>query len=122
MESCDNPAGRLHELLRRLSEVNPDVSLLTAWAQVLGVAEADVPLRLGGVGQLVADVQEAVDKAGAEAFVATVSRYRDNWANAIFPRDHAFAAAVRNVWPDTVALEALAVVATHLHEIGRAHV
>lgn len=81
MASYDNPAGRLHELLRRLNDINPNSSLLAAWAEVLNVPEPDVHLRLGGVGQLVADVQKAVEKSGEQALIAPVSRYRAQWAN-----------------------------------------
>jgi hypothetical protein len=118
MDLYDNPAGRLYELLRKLSEVTPDTPVVKAWAQVLNVPNRNVPLHLARVGQLVADVQEAVDKADAGAFSVTVTRYRDDWANAIFPTAHAFTVAVKNVRPGAVALEALAGVATHLHAVA----
>jgi hypothetical protein len=118
MLSYDNPAGRLHELLRRLSEGNPNVAVAVAWAQVLGVTEAEVPLRLGAVGQLVTDVQEAVEKSGDESLVAPVLRYRDAWAGAIFPRHVALDASLSNVLPGEDALEVLALVATHLHSVA----
>jgi hypothetical protein len=118
MVSYDNPAGRLHELLRRLSEVDPNLSIASAWAQVLGIREAEVALRLGAVGQLVSEVQAAVEESGDQTLVAPVSRYRDAWAGAIFPQTHALNAALANALPDDAALETLGLVASHLHAVA----
>jgi hypothetical protein len=118
LDSYDNPAGRLYELLRQLNDVGKGTSISVAWAQVLGVDEDEVPLRLGSVVELVGEIRQAVQRPGAGAFAATVDRYRATWTNAIFPTSQSFNEQVVNVRPDDVALEALAGVAAHLHAIA----
>lgn len=118
MSSYDNPAGRLHELLRRLGDTDASGSLADAWAVVLGVGSDEVSLYLGEVGQLVADVRVAVDQLGEGAFSSLVARYRDAWANPIFPSNHSFSSPVHKVRPDSAALEALGAIAVHLHSVA----
>lgn len=118
MVSYDNPAGRLHALLEALSGVAGSTPTGTAWSQVLDVPTSEGPLQLAAVGQLVGDVEQAVETAGATAFSATVSRYRDEWLNAVFPSDQGLSGGIGNVMPSAVALEALAGIATHLHTVA----
>jgi hypothetical protein len=118
MPSYDNPAGRLHELLRRLDDVDANASLVDAWAVVLGVEPDEVSLHLGEVGQLVADVRGAVSQLGESAFASMVARYREAWANPVFPGTHSFSSAVYKVRPDSAALEALDAIALHLHSVA----
>jgi len=110
----DNPAGRLHELLRQLSDQNPKGSLLEAWATVLGVAEQDVVLHMGGVADLVRQIQEAVDHVGDTNLQAPVARLRDTWARTIFPPDQPLRAKLETVLPGREPLETLALVAGQL--------
>ncbi|HEY4280388.1 MAG TPA: hypothetical protein VGM91_19355 [Conexibacter sp.] len=115
MPYLDNPAGRLHDLLTRLTTIGGNQQLVVAWAQVLRVQEDDVVLRLGAVADLVRQIQEAVDNAGEPALVRPVQRYRRSWSNPIFPSDHAFSARAERVFPDEVSLEALDLVSAQLH-------
>ncbi len=118
MPSYDNPAGRLHELLKRLSETGAGVSLVDAWAEVLGVEPDQVSLHLGDVAKLLADVQIAVDELGEETFASMADRYRDAWAGSIFPSNHSFSTAVHKVRPDSPALDALGAIGVHLHSVA----
>lgn len=111
----DNPAGRLHDLLTKLTRQQKRSSLLDSWANVLGVNADDVVVHLGRVADLVRQTQEAVDRIEEEVFVQTVQRYRAAWARPIFPPDHAFKAALGEVLPEQPALEALGMVSVHLH-------
>jgi hypothetical protein len=113
----DNPAGRLHDLLARLAQQNRKHSVLKGWATVLGIDQADVVVHLGRVADLVRQTQDAVDRAGEEALLPTVQRYRDSWARPIFPVDHAFNDFLEHVLPDAAALEALHLVSAQLHSI-----
>lgn len=113
----DNPAGRLHQLLRELSEQNPDAPLIGAWSHVLGVPPDDVILHIGGVADLVRQIQEAVDGVGAEYLRAPVSRYRKTWASPIFPRDHMPKQPLKPVLPSSESLEALELVSAQLHMV-----
>lgn len=118
MPYYDNPAGRLHDLLRRLAGQKQSESLLAAWSAVLRVDEDDVVLHLGSVADLVRQTQEAVDRAGEDALIPPVRRYRGVWARPIFPPDHAYNAQLGPVLPDGAALEALELVSAQLHAIS----
>lgn len=116
MPHYDNPAGRLHELLTQLSEQNDDrESLVVAWAGVLSVPQGDLILHIGGVADLVRQIQEAVDRVGDEILRAPVRRLRETWARPIFPTDHAFNAELRAVLPGPESLESLGLVSAQLH-------
>jgi hypothetical protein len=110
----DNPAGRLHELLRQLGEQDKNAAIVAGWAQVLQVAESDVVLRIGAVFELVREIQEAVDELDDDILRAPVSRLRDQWARPIFPLDIAFLDTLSNVLPPAEALESLGLVAAQL--------
>jgi hypothetical protein len=114
----DNPAGRLHELLRKLGEQNRGDSLLNAWAEVLRVKSDDVVLHIGSVANLVRQIQDAVDRAGEEALIAPVRRYRGVWARPIFPPEEAYNNPLKSVLPDDAALESLELVSAQLHSIA----
>lgn len=118
MPYYDNPAGRLHELLRRLHEQNTRESLLKGWAAVLSVPEADVILHIGDVANLVRQIQEAVDAADEEVLHAPVRRLRDTWARPIFPPDQPFNGELRHVLPGDQSLESLGLVSAQLHLIA----
>lgn len=118
MPYYDNPAGRLHGLLTRLSEQKKNGSVLAGWAAVLRVNEGDVVVHLGRVADLVRQIQDAVDQAGEDALLPPVQRYRNAWARPIFPQDHAFSNALGKVLPDKAALEALGLVSAQLHSIA----
>jgi hypothetical protein len=114
----DNPAGRLHDLLTRLAQQDRVASLLDGWAAVLRVNPENVVVHLGRVADLVRQTQDAVDSAGEGALLPPVERYRDSWAQPIFPREHAFSSALKKVLPDAAALEALDLVSAQLHSIA----
>jgi hypothetical protein len=114
----DNPAGRLHDLLTKLAQQDRTTSVLDGWAAVLHVEPVDVVVHLGRVADLVRQTQDAVSSAGEEALLPPVERYRDSWAQPIFPWDHAFSSPLRKVLPDATALEALDLVSAQLHSIA----
>jgi hypothetical protein len=118
VEAYDNPAGRLHELLLRLNELPGDQAAQAAWASVLGVQAADVPLHMGGLLQLADDIQAAVDRAGTTAYNDSIARFRSHWLRAIFPHDQAFNAQVANIRPGPEALEPLLGIAAYLHALA----
>jgi hypothetical protein len=70
------------------------------------------------VAELVRQTQDAVERAGEDALVPPVQRYRASWARPIFPREHAFDSPLSNVLPDAAALEALGLVSAQLHSIA----
>lgn len=118
MPHYDNPAGRLHELLRQLSEQSGRGTLVAGWAEVLGVSEQDVVLHIGGVADLVRQIQEAVDRADDEVLRAPVARLRNTWARPIFPPDHPFNGELGAVLPGAEALESLGLVSAQLHLVA----
>jgi hypothetical protein len=118
MPYYDNPAGRLHDLLVRLAEQPGKGTLLDAWATVLDVAAEDIAVHLGQVADLVRETQEAVNNAGEDALLPMVGRFRDSWAQPIFPRTHAFNDHLERVLPDQNSLDTLGVVSAHLHTIA----
>jgi hypothetical protein len=118
MPYYDNPAGRLHDLLVRLADQPRNGSLQAAWAAVLGVDVEDIAVYLGRIADLVRETQEAVDNAGEDALLPMVSRFRDSWAQPIFPRTHAFSDRLDKVLPDQNSLDTLGIVSAHLHAIA----
>jgi hypothetical protein len=114
----DNPAGRLHELLRQLSEQNRRDTVLAGWAEVLGVPEPDVVLHIGSIANLVRQIQESVDRVDDETLRAPVARLRDAWARPIFPPDHPFNGELKYVLPEPEALETLDLVSAQLHLVA----
>lgn len=86
MPYYDNPAGRLHDLLVRLTEQPGNGTLLNAWATVLDVAAEDIAVHLGKVADLVRETQEAVNNAGEGALLPMVGRFRDSWVQPISRR------------------------------------
>jgi hypothetical protein len=114
----DNPAGRLHDLLSRLAEHPPSNPVIDAWAEVLGVEQRDVILRLGDVANLVPQIQAAAESGNEPALVDSVTRYRDAWAKPIFPVDSAFNSELHRVLPDGPAMETLNLVSAQLHRIA----
>jgi hypothetical protein len=118
VEAYDNPAGRLHELLQHLNGLAGNLSVQTAWADVLGVEESNVPMHIGGLLQLVDDIQAAVDRAGTTAYNANIERYRSQWLRAMFPHDYAFDSQIGNIRPIPEALEVLPGIAAYLHTVA----
>lgn len=118
MPYYDNPAGRLHDLLVRLSEQPGTDNLINGWSVVLGVAAEDIDLHLGKVAALVRETQEAVNDAGEDALLPIVARYRDSWSQPIFPRSLPFTARLDKILPDQNSLDMLGVVSAHLHAIA----
>lgn len=106
MAGYQNPAGRLHELLRRFGS-NPKISMSAAWADALQVEESEVPYYLGQVASLLLDVRRAAENTGSPAF-DPMPTHLNTLARSIFPADHAFGAEVAHVRPDGNAMQMLA--------------
>jgi hypothetical protein len=115
--SLDNPAGRLHALLERLSERDPNAPLISAWAHTLDVDQAEVPFRLGAVGQLLPAVREAAESTGDRAWITTVQQYHEEWTAPIFPRRRGLNTVISESRPSPSALVALGTLSSHLHAV-----
>jgi hypothetical protein len=118
MPYYDNPAGRLHDFLIRLAEQPQGNSVLDGWAGVFGSEQGEVVVRLGPVADLVRQTQEAAERAGEDAMLPIVERYRDDWARPIFPHERPFTDPLSKVLPRSAALEALHLVSAQLHSIA----
>jgi hypothetical protein len=105
MATYENPAGRLHDLLKRF-ESQPKKSMRGAWAAVLDVEESDVPFHLGGVASLLADVRRAAADTGSPAYEPMPS-HLSTLARSILPVDRGIDAAVQDVLPDATAMQML---------------
>jgi len=118
MNSLNNPAGRLHRLLVKLVAVNDGVPIAQAWAQVLELDAELVRQELGGVAQLVYEINGAVSDPALQPLEASVRRFRGVWLEAAFPLQHNFQEGVHLIKPGPEALEALHVVALHLSTVA----
>jgi NTP pyrophosphatase (non-canonical NTP hydrolase) len=118
MSNYDNPAGRLHALLAALSEHGPDTPLIGAWGNVLNMQQADVPLGLTDVAQLVRDVQNAAEETGADPWKDAAARWRDEWSKPIFPTKRAMNDQLKHFLPSPDALNSLAVLDVHLQRVA----
>lgn len=118
MPLYDNPAGRLHELLRKLSEQSLQNGLGVSWARVLGVPANEVQLHIGAVADLVRQIEDAVDRLDDDDLRAPVVRLRDTWMRAIVPMEQAFKSKLGTVCPPPEALESLALVSKQLHLVA----
>lgn len=118
METLDNPAGRLHDVLRRLNSQDGTIPLRRAWAGVLGVPEADVPAHLGPVLQLVTDIPRTLADAGVSSFDAVIARFSAHWVRPIFPGDYAFNSPLSGVKVGAEALEPLSGISAYLHAVA----
>jgi hypothetical protein len=109
-----NPAGRLHELLTRFG-AEPDLSVQDAWAEVLGVAKADVALYLGDVASLLRDVRDAAAETGNDAF-APMPQHLATLSRSVFPVDIRFNQVASNVAPDPTAMQMLKALSAYLEK------
>lgn len=115
MPLYDNPAGRLHELLRKLSEQSTNNGLGVSWGHVLGVPANEVQFHISDVAGLVPQIEDAVDRLDDDDLRAPVRRLRNIWMRAILPSDQAFNGQLGPVLPPREALESLALVSKQLH-------
>jgi hypothetical protein len=100
-----------------LGQQDRELALSQAWANILGVSEAELVLALAPVAQLVPDLEAAVQGIGDDPYVRMVDRYRSTWANPIFPIGNALNTAIKSVGlPGPDVLDVLAAVASHLHK------
>ncbi len=89
MARLDNPAGRLHALLKEYRAVaNPARTIRQTWATVLGVDPSDVAVALTEVGSLVPAIQAAVSRSGDEDQLELLDTYLWHWASPITTPDH----------------------------------
>lgn len=110
----DNPAGRLHDVLTRLSAQKKQDSIIDGWAAVFDVAVDEVVLRLGGVANLVRELEEEVERLGVAPLPDLVSQYQRDWALPILPQSRAFNTPLGEVLPNPEALVGLAAVSALL--------
>jgi hypothetical protein len=87
----DNPAGRLHELLRDYlyhATEAPNVSIISTWAAVFGAGTQErALLHLSEAAALVPQIELAVERQGSESHRALLTHYADDWlAGVTFPR------------------------------------
>lgn len=115
MADYHNPAGRLHELLRRFAE-QESVTIVQAWSNVLAVPAEDVPMHLGDVASLLRDTRDAVREAGVDAFDPIPTTHLETLSRSIFPVTEPFSGAASNVAPDTTAMQALLMLSVYLEQ------
>jgi hypothetical protein len=119
MASINNPAGRLYLIFGRLRELDADLPIIDAWAQVFNEDRETVrPLLLGDVAGLVRQIEAAVAVPGREQIAPPVSRYRAPWLEAISPISVTFEQALSNVRPADDSYETLGVVAAALEAVA----
>lgn len=118
MAYYDNPAGRLHELLRRLGEQNPKDSVLSGWAAVLGVEPGEAIFLIGPMLDLVRQIEEAVERTGEEVLRGPVARLRATWARPMLAPDHEYNGALVHVLPGEESLQTLGLVSAQLHVLA----
>jgi hypothetical protein len=111
----DNPAGRLHELLRQFGEQNPDGSVLAGWAAVLDVDEEEAILHIGPVLDLVRQIDEAVERTGEETLRDPVARLRATWARPMLAPDQQYNGKLGQVRLGKEPLQTLGLVSGQLH-------
>lgn len=107
-----NPAGRLHELLTRFG-AHPNVSIQSAWADVLAVSEGELALYLGEVALLLRDVRDAAEQTGNDAF-EPIPGHLTTLSRSIFPVDAAFGQPASDVPPDPTAMQMLKALSAYL--------
>lgn len=112
MADYHNPAGRLHELLTRFA-AQQGKSAVGAWASVLDVTEADVPMYLGEVASLLRDVRDAAKETGLDHF-DPIPQHLTTLSQSIFPLDQPFRGQSANVAPDASAMQALKMLSAFL--------
>jgi hypothetical protein len=117
MEAYDNPAGRLHALLQELATHPGNQRFRDAWAEVLQVEVQQVKLRLGKVGQLIAETEQAAHALGDDAFEQMVTANRPAWEVAVYPDSSGYEQPFEKVGFNEASLNPLAVVASHLRTV-----
>lgn len=111
-----NPAGRLHELLRRFGTQGAK-SIRDGWADVLEVSAEDVPLHLGEVASLLRDVRDAAHETGLDAF-APIPGHLTELSGSIFPTKVPFSRPSNEVRPDSYAMQALQMLSAYLEQLA----
>lgn len=89
MANLDNPAGRLHSILREYRETaEKNLTIRQTWAEVLGVAPEGVPVALMEVASLIPAIESAVSQSGDESQQQVFDHYVYTWAFPIATPDH----------------------------------
>lgn len=94
MAKLDNPAGRLHELLRAYRDVASDgQSIISAWAQVFEVDDrTSTLLRIAETAGLIPEIEAAVDRSGDDEQIALFTDFVGAWvAGVVFPERNLYA-------------------------------
>jgi hypothetical protein len=111
----DNPAGRLHELLRRFNERSNN-NILDAWSYALDVEPHEVRHYLGSVATLVEGTKRAATETGQATF-EEVPQQLDSLTETIFPTQHAWVGPpASGIAPDALLLQALDMLNRYLHQ------
>lgn len=85
----DNPAGRLHALLREYRETAQDqLTIRQTWAEVLDIEEARVPVELTAVAGIIPAIEAAVSRSADDSQQEVFDHYVYQWAYAITTPDH----------------------------------
>lgn len=89
MGNVNNPAGRLHTLLSEYRSVaNTDVTIHQTWANVLNVAEGDVPIALAEVAALIPAIERLVNDSGQVEQVEVWKTFGRTWAIPVMTEQH----------------------------------
>ncbi len=89
MANLDNPAGRLHAILRQYREIaREDMTIRQTWAEVLGVEQADVSVALTEVGGLIPAIEDAIIRSDDASQREVFKHYVYSWASPITTPDH----------------------------------
>ena len=115
MAEYDNPAGRLHELLRRFNE-RANSTALEAWAYALDVEPRRVRHYLGAVANLVDDTKRAAIDTGQSTF-QDVPDQLDSLAETIFPTQQPWVGPPATaIAANELLMQALAMLSRYLHQ------
>jgi hypothetical protein len=116
MAPLNNPAGRLYGLLESFNE--GEGSIADVWAHILEVQAPMVRERLGGVAQLVTQIDAALEAPEMSAYLTTFARHRNDFLETIFPLAHSFNEPADHVKPSKHGIEDLATLAAHLGAVA----
>lgn len=107
MPNLDNPAARLHALLRHFGDAPGDISVQAAWAGTLDVPENEVHLHLGAVGVLLMHVQRAAEEADDpdDPTWTQLPGYLAALGGCIFPTQVPLTHAAKELRPDPTSIQ-----------------
>ncbi len=123
MARLDNPAGRLHEFLRRYREVaGNDKTILATWAEVLMVTdEGEALTLLTHVAAQVPQIEEAINRLGGEEEHRNLlNHYAWAWLQPVFFPEHVArqTPSPGKALVDSGAMHSLGFLALHLSRVA----